>query len=121
MREGAYDFLAKPYPAERLIATIGHAAEKRRLVLETAAWEAARLGADAEPFIGNTPAMLRIKQTLRHIADADVDVLVEGETGTGKEVVASALSYEPPTPARTGGDQLRRAARKRDRERAVRP
>ena len=48
-------------------------------------------GADAEPFIGNTPAMLRIKQTLRHIADADVDVLVEGETGTGKEVVASAL------------------------------
>ena len=35
--------------------------------------------------------MLRIKQTLRHIADADVDVLVEGETGTGKEVVASAL------------------------------
>ena len=34
MREGAYDFLAKPYPAERLIATIGHAAEKRRLVLE---------------------------------------------------------------------------------------
>ena len=42
-------------------------------------------GADAEPFIGNTPAMLRIKQTLRHIADADVDVLVEGETGTARK------------------------------------
>lgn len=93
MREGAYDFLAKPYPAERLIATIGHAAEKRRLVLENRRLQEAAFaaGADAVPFIGNTPAMQRIKQTLRHIADADVDVLVEGETGTGKEVVASAL------------------------------
>ena len=65
---------------------------KRRLVLENRRLQEAAFasGADAEPFIGNTPAMLRIKQTLRHIADADVDVLVEGETGTGK-VVASAL------------------------------
>ena len=59
---------------------------KRRLVLENRRLREAAFasGADAEPFIGNTPAMLRIKQTLRHIADADVDVLVEGETGTGK-------------------------------------
>ena len=49
MREGAYDFLAKPYPAERLIATIGHAAEKRRLVLENRRLQEAAFasGADA--------------------------------------------------------------------------
>ncbi|CAB3727638.1 C4-dicarboxylate transport transcriptional regulatory protein DctD [Achromobacter animicus] len=93
MREGAYDFLSKPYPADRLVAAISHAAEKRRLVLENRRLREAAFTVEADevPFIGTTPAMQRIKQTLRHIADADVDVLVEGETGTGKEVVATAL------------------------------
>jgi two-component system C4-dicarboxylate transport response regulator DctD len=93
MREGAYDFLSKPYPADRLVAAISHAAEKRRLVLENRRLREAAFAVEADevPFIGTTPAMQRIKQTLRHIADADVDVLVEGETGTGKEVVATAL------------------------------
>ena len=93
MRDGAYDFLSKPYPGDRLVAAITHAAEKRRLVLENRRLREAAFAIEADevPFIGATPAMQRIKQTLRHIADADVDVLVEGETGTGKEVVATAL------------------------------
>ncbi len=93
MRDGAYDFLAKPYAADRLITAIAHAAEKRHLVLENRRLREAAFAVEADevPFIGTTPAMQRIKQTLRHIADADVDVLVEGETGTGKEVVATAL------------------------------
>ncbi len=93
MRDGAYDFLAKPYAPDRLTTAITHAAEKRRLVLENRHLREAAFAVEADevPFIGTTPAMQRIKQTLRHIADADVDVLVEGETGTGKEVVAMAL------------------------------
>ncbi|WMD23198.1 sigma-54 dependent transcriptional regulator [Achromobacter seleniivolatilans] len=93
MHDGAYDFLAKPYSADRLITAITHAAEKRHLVLENRRLREAAFAVEADevPFIGTTPAMQRIKQTLRHIADADVDVLVEGETGTGKEVVATAL------------------------------
>lgn len=93
MRDGAYDFLAKPYAPERLTTAITHAAEKRHLVLENRRLREAAFAVEADevPFIGTTPAMQRIKQTLRHIADADVDVLVEGETGTGKEVVATAL------------------------------
>ncbi|MBB1594849.1 sigma-54 dependent transcriptional regulator [Achromobacter sp. UMC46] len=93
MRDGAYDFLAKPYPPDRLLTAITHAAEKRRLILENRRLREAAFAVEADdvPFIGTTPAMQRIKQTLRHIADADVDVLVEGETGTGKEVVATAL------------------------------
>ncbi|CUJ17370.1 sigma-54-dependent transcriptional regulator [Achromobacter ruhlandii] len=93
MRDGAYDFLAKPYPPDRLVTAVTHAAEKRHLVLENRRLRDAAFAVDADevPFIGTTPAMQRIKQTLRHIADADVDVLVEGETGTGKEVVATAL------------------------------
>lgn len=93
MREGAYDFLAKPYPTDRLVTAIAHAGEKRRLILENRRLrdEAFTLDTAETPFLGTTPAIQRIKQTLRHIADADVDVLIEGETGTGKDVVATAL------------------------------
>lgn len=93
MRDGAYDFLAKPYAPDRLTTAILHAVEKRRLVLENRRLREAAFTVEADevPFIGTTPAMQRIKETLRHIADANVDVLVEGETGTGKEVVATAL------------------------------
>lgn len=93
MRDGAYDFLAKPYPSDMLLAAIGRAAEKRRLLLENRRLRRAALDSDfgEQAFIGATPAMQRIKDTLRHIASADVDVLVEGETGTGKEVVATVL------------------------------
>jgi len=93
MRDGAYDFLAKPYPADRLVAAIKHAAEKRHLVLENRRLREAAFSTEGEdtPLIGDAPAMQRVKQILRHVADANVDVLVEGETGTGKEVVASTL------------------------------
>ena len=93
MREGAYDFLAKPYPADRLLASVGRALEKRRLVLDNrrlaAELDAAREG--EVTLIGDTPAMTALRKTIRDIADTAVDVLVEGETGTGKEVVATAL------------------------------
>ncbi len=96
MREGVYDFIAKPYPADRLIAAVGRALEKRRLVLANRQLAAALASARREPagddlLIGATPAMDRLRRTVRHVANADVDVLIEGETGSGKEVVATAL------------------------------
>ncbi|GGF54903.1 sigma-54-dependent Fis family transcriptional regulator [Azorhizobium oxalatiphilum] len=92
MREGAYDFLAKPYAGDRLLGSIRHALEKRRLVLENRELKrTAQAGGDAFPLIGADPAMERLRQTLHQLADADVDVLVEGETGSGKEVVANQL------------------------------
>jgi len=102
MREGAYDFVAKPYPADRLLAPIRHALEKRRLVLENRALRRAveETSAADMPLLGGTPAMERLRATLRQIADADVDVLIEGETGAGKEVVATALHRWSPRAAR---------------------
>ena len=93
LREGAYDFIAKPYATDRLVQSIARAAEKRRLVLENRRLRALaeKGGGDDLPLIGQSPAMERLRRTLRQIADADVDVLVEGETGSGKEVVANAL------------------------------
>ncbi len=92
LHEGAYDFIAKPYPADRLLEAIRRAAEKRALVLENRSLRAAAArGGDDIAFLGEAPAMRRLRATVRQIADADVDVLVEGETGTGKEVVAEHL------------------------------
>ncbi|MBR1220694.1 sigma-54-dependent Fis family transcriptional regulator [Bradyrhizobium sp. U87765 SZCCT0131] len=92
MREGAYDFLTKPYGSDRLLGSIRHALDQRRLVLENRALRrAAEAASDDLPLIGEDPAIERLRQTLRQIADADIDVLIEGETGSGKDVAANAL------------------------------
>ena len=93
LRSGAYDFLAKPYPAEVLIGSVRRALERRRLVLENRRLRARlEAAADADPaFLGVSPGMVRLRRLVRDVAQADVDVLVLGETGSGKEVVASAL------------------------------
>jgi len=92
IQDGAYDFIAKPFATDRLVQSVRRAAEKRRLVLENRSLRLAAEQAQGDlPLIGQTPAIERLRHTLRQIADTDVDVLVTGETGSGKEVVASLL------------------------------
>jgi two-component system C4-dicarboxylate transport response regulator DctD len=92
MHSGAYDFIAKPYPAERLVQSVARAVEKRQLVLANRRLQALAAGAEpSSPLIGVSPAMERLRKTIRQIAEAEVDVLIDGETGVGKEVVARAL------------------------------
>jgi two-component system C4-dicarboxylate transport response regulator DctD len=92
MQDGAYDFITKPFATERLVQAVKRAVEKRRLVLENRVLrQAADQARDDLPLIGQTPTMERLRRTLRQIADTEVDVLVTGETGSGKEVVASLL------------------------------
>ena len=93
MQGGAYDFLAKPYPAEALVASVRRALERRRLVMENRS-PRARLDAaieDDPSFLGVSPEIVALRALVREVARADVDVLVFGETGSGKEVVAGAL------------------------------
>ncbi|SFD91069.1 sigma-54 dependent transcriptional regulator [Methylobacterium sp. 13MFTsu3.1M2] len=93
MQDGAYDFLAKPYPAEALVVSVRRALERRRLVIENRALRA-RLDAAIEEdpaFLGTSPEIVGLRALVREVAQADVDVLVFGETGSGKEVVAGAL------------------------------
>ncbi|CAH0341666.1 sigma-54 dependent transcriptional regulator [Rhizobium sp. CECT 9324] len=92
MQDGAYDFIAKPFAADRLAQSVSRAADMRKLVIENRRLrQAAEASQDDLPLIGQTPAMEHLRQTLRQIADTDVDVLVAGETGSGKEVVATLL------------------------------
>ncbi len=93
MRDGAYDFIEKPYSAERLVKTVERALEKRALKLENRSLRR-ELEAHSAPgprIIGKTPAMVRLRATIAQVADTGADILILGETGTGKELVARSL------------------------------
>ena len=92
MHDGAYDFVAKPFPFERLQDSLNRALEKRGLVLENRRLLAmASDGGQELPLAGSSRAITALRATIAQIADARMDVLIEGETGTGKEAVARAL------------------------------
>ena len=90
-RAGAYDFIEKPYAPGRLIETVQRALDKRRLTLENRQLRANLARSNGPVLIGHSPAMQALRETLANIADTDADVLIHGETGTGKEMVAQAL------------------------------
>ncbi|PID75726.1 MAG: DNA-binding response regulator [Deltaproteobacteria bacterium] len=93
MRDGAYDFLEKPYSAERLVKTVFKGLEKRALTLENRNLRR-KLELHSAPgprIIGSTPSMEQLRNTIAQVADTGADILVTGETGTGKELVARAL------------------------------
>lgn len=92
MRSGAYDFIEKPFATERLIDTVRRAQERRSLVLENRRLKTAwALHPDTPPLVGRSDAIERLKVMVRNIAPANVDVLINGQTGTGKEVVARLI------------------------------
>ena len=93
MRDGAYDFLEKPYDADHLVAILRNAGEKSRLSRELARLRAQLAGASGldRRMIGESPSMRRMKDRLMQLAGHDIDVLIHGETGTGKEVAARLL------------------------------
>lgn len=98
MRAGAYDFIEKPFAVSRLSAVIERALEKRRLVLEnrTLRTELDQRHDLTQRLVGRSAAMIRLRGQIDAVAATDADVLVVGETGSGKEVVARALhDYGP--------------------------
>lgn len=93
MRGGAYDFIAKPYSSEQLVEAVQRALETRRLMLEVAALRhriADGEGIDAM-LLGESAAMRDLRRLILDLADEAADVLIYGETGTGKEMVARCL------------------------------
>ncbi|MDE2440826.1 MAG: sigma-54-dependent Fis family transcriptional regulator [Betaproteobacteria bacterium] len=94
MREGAHDFIEKPFPSERLIAAVRSALEKRALILENRQLResmAERGVGGVGRIIGQSPAMQRLRQLVGTLAPTGVDILINGETGSGKEVIARAI------------------------------
>ncbi|RDL43294.1 sigma-54-dependent Fis family transcriptional regulator [Marinomonas piezotolerans] len=93
MRDGAYDFIEKPFVPERLVETLLRACEKRNLMIENLRLQndlAVRSGLDGK-IIGISPAIQRLKRELLASAEIDTNVIIYGETGSGKELVAQCL------------------------------
>lgn len=97
MKSGAFDYLMKPVNLEELGLLVKRVFEQRDLKKENE-----RLRAEVnhrygfENIIGNSPSMHRIFQIIRQVAPTRASVLIQGETGTGKELVARAIHYNSP-------------------------
>ena len=96
MRAGAYDFIEKPFATSHLSAVISRAIEKRRLVLEN---RTLRENLDLEStldktLVGRHPSIMDVRAQITMLCTTDIDVLLTGETGTGKDVAARALHEE---------------------------
>ena len=92
MKRGAYDFLPKPFTPETLLAIAKRAADRKRLAMENVCLRLEldeRMGPDA--IVGRSDAMLRVAELVRKVAPTDSTVLICGETGVGKELVARAI------------------------------
>jgi two-component system response regulator HydG len=92
MKDGAYDFLTKPFDRAPLIRVVGQALQHRALVIENRNLRQ-RLDALAgtSEFIGTSPAILELLAMAKQVASASTTVLIMGESGTGKEVLARAV------------------------------
>jgi DNA-binding NtrC family response regulator len=97
IKQGATDFVLKPWQNEKLLATISAASSLHRSRLEVASLRSRQelLSADMNQpfneFIGSSPAMQKVYDTILKVAGTDANVLILGENGTGKELVARSL------------------------------
>lgn len=93
IRLGAYDFLEKTGDPQHLLDTVQRALTKRQLVLENRALRQAVQGYhDIENrLVGQSASMQRLRETVLQLAQVDVDLIINGATGTGKEVIARCL------------------------------
>jgi two-component system response regulator PilR (NtrC family) len=97
MKLGAYDYVTKPFKLDELRLTIASALERQRLREENQALRRQLQREHGLPnFVGRSRRMLEIFETIRKIADSPSNVMITGETGTGKELVAQAIHQESP-------------------------
>lgn len=92
LRDGVFDFLAKPISTEQLISSARRGCKTRSLVLENRRLkDLTQLVTQKDVLIGESKPMVHLREIIAQIARADVDILIEGETGTGKQTVARMI------------------------------
>lgn len=93
LKDGAYDFMEKPFIPERLVTAVDRACHQRHLVLENRQLNhdiVSKTGIDSK-IIGISPPIMRLKREILKLAKLDTNVIIYGDTGTGKELVAQCL------------------------------
>jgi two-component system response regulator AtoC len=98
---GAYDFLAKPYDIEELFNTINRAIERKQLYIDNKLMrnELTRKAGTSQ-LIGQSPVFLRLIESASRFAESDSFVLIQGPSGTGKELIASLIHRRGPRSGR---------------------
>ena len=91
IKKGAFDFIEKPIDLNRMLVTVRNALDKNTLVTETKTLK--KKVASKNPMIGKSPAIDLVREMIEKVAPTDARVMITGENGTGKEVVARLL-YE---------------------------
>jgi DNA-binding NtrC family response regulator len=97
MKAGAYDYIAKPFNEEEMVLVLEKALERNRLLSENRRLKkqmAERL--DKASFLGESPAMQRVFDVIKRVADTKATVLITGESGTGKELAARSIHQNGP-------------------------
>ncbi|MGE4262304.1 sigma-54-dependent transcriptional regulator [Shewanella sp.] len=98
VKQGAYDFLEKPFNNEHILDIVQRALEKRALTLENRKLKQ-ELQSQSLPgprILGNSPGIRQMRHVIHQVLDTPADILVHGETGTGKELVARYLHDHSP-------------------------
>jgi DNA-binding NtrC family response regulator len=97
IKMGAYDFLAKPYDIDELFNTIHRAIERKQLYIDNKLMksELSRKAGSSE-LIGQSPAFLKLIESATRFADSDSFVLIQGASGTGKELIAGLIHRRSP-------------------------
>lgn len=99
IKAGATDFVSKPWETEKLLATLSSAVKlshSRKEVGRLRERMDALRGDDLPELIGDSPAILRVRDTILKLADTDANILITGENGTGKDLVARLLRHFSP-------------------------
>jgi two-component system response regulator AtoC len=91
MQRGAYDYFTKPFSLGEMEVVVRRALEKRRLQTELAEFKRRARTSPLNDIIGQSVPMLAVKERIARVAELNADVLIMGETGTGKELVSDAI------------------------------
>jgi two-component system response regulator PilR (NtrC family) len=96
MRAGAYDYICKPFDNEELKLLVSKALEKRSLLEENRELKRTLSGTDTPLWVGRSQAMQQVAQLVEKVGSSRSTVLITGESGSGKELVARAIHWKSP-------------------------